>query len=289
MWLVYALVFALTTSFSVLIAKRIMRDVDEYLYLALSSLFALPFLFLIVIYFYQIPQVDEIFIRSIIISSGIGVLGAIFAYRAIRISDVSLVSPISAFNPVFTAIVSFLILKEFLSSKDIMGILLVCAGAYLLELSRVRKSLFSPVRALVSHKGVQLSFIAYFIWAITPIFEKTAIMHTTPQVPPFVSLVGFSISSIIFSSLAKARSKIKFTDIKGFIPVFLAIGFLGGLGQTTAMLAFSVGSLGLVTSIFKLSIIFTTILGWVLFKEQNIKNRLLGSSVMILGVIFLVV
>lgn len=288
MWFFYALSFALITSVSVLIAKRIMREIDEYLYLALSSLFSLPFLFLIVVYFYQIPKVDEVFVRSIFIGSSIGVVAAIFAYRAIKISDVSLISPVSAFNPIFTLIISFIFLGEVLTEKIVLGILLICMGAYLLELSRVKKDLLAPFKVLLAHKGIQFSLIAYFIWAITPIFEKTAIIHTTPQVPPFVSLVGFSFSTLVFLAISSKSIKVNLAKVKKLILVFLPLGVLGGLGQTTAMIAFSSGNLGAVTSIFKLSMIFTVILGYLFFREVNLKGRLLGSSVMLLGVILLV-
>lgn len=288
MWFPYAFTFAAITSVSIIIAKRVMSEIDEYLYLAVGNLFAIPFLLLIVIYFYEIPKIDEIFIRSVLISSAIGIVAAIFAYRAIRISEISLVSPISAFNPIFTAIVSLVLLGERITTKSVLGILIICLGAYLLELSKANRDYLKPLKSLLTNKGVQLSLAAYFLWAITPVFEKTAIFHTFPQVPPFVSLVGYGMSTTVFMSLAAVKSRPNFKKIKKFLLIFLVLGLLSGLGQTTAMIAFSSGNLGLVTAVFKLSMIFSVILGWVLFKEKNLRDRLLGSTVMLLGVILLV-
>lgn len=293
MWFFFALIFAFTSSISsFLIAKRVMKEMDEYLYLALSGIFTVPFLFLIVVYFYQIPQIDITFILAILASVTIGIFAAIFAYRAIRISEISLVSPISAFNPVFTALIAFIILREAITLEGSFGILLICAGAYLLELSKANGDFFKPIKSLLTNKGVQLSFVAYFIWAVTPIFEKTAIFHTTPQVPPFVSLVGLSFSTLIFMIInvyrsRKSLSKNNINKVKKFIPIFIAVGILGALGHASAMVAFSLGNLGLVTSMFKLSMIFAVVWGWLFFKEQNIKNRIVGSLVMLVGVILL--
>ena len=66
-------------------------------------------------------------------------------------------------------------------------------------------------------------------------------------------------------------------------------GFLGGVGMTSAFNAFNLGKLGLVTAVFKLSVIFTIVWGAIFFQEKNIRNRLLGSMVMLVGVILLVI
>lgn len=53
-------------------------------------------------------------------------------------------------------------------------------------------------------------------------------------------------------------------------------------------MAFSLTKLGYATAIFTLSMPFTVILGWLFFKEKDIKARFLGSVVMLIGVILLV-
>lgn len=288
MWFFFALSFALITSLSMIIAKRVMKELNEYTYLFLSGFFAIPFLFFIIKHFFQIPQIDRTFILSISIGVTIGVVAAAASYRAIRISEVSLVSSISAFNPVFTALISFIVLGESIGLRGLWGIALVCLGAYLLELSKLKNDLLAPFKNLLGDRGVQLSLLAYFLWAITPIFEKTAIKHTYPEVPPFASFAGLGLSTVIFFAVAFKPSKIPVKVIKKFIPIFLLLGVLGALGQTSAMIAFSSTNLGFATAIFKLSIIFTVIFGWLFFKEKNIKDRLLGSVVMLGGVLLLV-
>lgn len=288
MWFFFALTFAIASSFSTIIAKHVMREMDEYAYLLFTGIVTMPFLLAIILYFYQIPRVDSTFFLSLAAATAIGVVGAILAYRAIKISEISLVSPISAFNPVFTAIISFFALGEKIGPKGALGILLIVTGAYLLQVSKTKKGIFAPLVALATHKGVQLSFVAYFIWAVTPTFEKTAIFHTNPQVPPFASLVGMAMSTIIYGFLALKYSSKPIDLAKKYFRFFLLVGLLGGIGMAAAFTAFSLANLGFVTAIFKLSIIFTVILGWLFFKEKDIKDRLLGSLVMLAGVVLLV-
>lgn len=288
MWFLYAIMFAFITAVTVLIAKKIMQETGEYLYLFISNLLTLPFLFFIILTFYQIPKVDNTFWINTLISALLGLIGGILAYKAIKIEDISLVSPIAAFNPAFTALIALIFLNETVTLKGWLGIALICAGAYLLEISKSKEGIFKPLTHLFTNKGVQLSLVAYFLWAITPILQKTAILHTHPQVPPYTSFIGM-IGSVLLLTPAYFKSHsngFKFT--KKYLTLFLLLGILGGVGQLSAMIAFSSTNLGFATAVFKLSVIFTVILGWIFLREHNIKDRLLGSSVMLGGVLLLV-
>lgn len=289
MWFFSALIVALLTSISMILAKHIMKEMNERVYLFISNLFAIPLLFFIVIYFYRIPTIDNVFIISMILSTIIGVIAALLAYRAIRFSEISLVSPLSAFNPLVTAIFAFIILNEGFTNKASVGVVLICFGSYLLNLSQTRNGRwFAPVLYLFKNKWILMSFMAYFLWAITPLFEKIAILHTAPTTPPFVSLVGLISTNLIFGALSLKGYKSSINKIKKYIPLFLLIGVIGAIGQSLAMISFSLTNPGYSTAIFKLSIIFNVIFGWIFFKEQNIKDRLLGSMVMLGGVLLLV-
>lgn len=289
MWFPFALIFALVTSFGFIIAKKIMQEADEYFYLFLGGLFSLPVLLFIVLIFYEIPKVDEVFILVVAASSLMGVLAAVLAYRAIKISEVSLVASLSAFSPVFTAILAFLFLGELVGLKGWFGIFLVVLGAYLLELSRIKSGFLAPFKGLSTNRGVRYSIAAYFIWSITPVFEKTAILHTNPQVPPFAALVGMGVTTVAFGLLLPTLSKIRnpLRTARKFLPVLLLVGLLGGVGLASAFIAFSLTNLGFVSAVFRLSIIFTVVLGCIFFKERKIKDKLLGSLIMLIGVFLL--
>lgn len=288
MWYLYALTFAVASSFAAIIAKRGMRSLNEYQYLWLSGLFTIPFLLLIILYFYQIPSVDNVYILAVSGSIFLDIFAAIFAYRAIKIAEVSLVAPMAAFNPVFTALISWFVLHEVIQGKGILGILLICIGAYLLQVSKLNKDWLGPIKTLLNNQAVRLSLLAYFIWAVTPIFQKIAIAHTDPQVPPFVSLTGLVVTNIVFGIIAFKKTPLHFGQVREIMPLLLIVGVLAGVGQAAAFMAFSLTNLGYATAIFKLSMVFTVILGWLFFKEKNIKDRLLGSLVMLFGVYLLI-
>lgn len=289
MWFIFSLLFAFTTSVSIILAKKIMTGMNEYLFLFLSGIFTIPFLFLIIMFSYPIPKVDQTFWIDTGISTALNVLAGVLAYRAIRISEVSLISPVAAFNPIFTAIISFFTLREVITEKGWFGILLICVGAYLLQRSKLTRNFFEPIKLFFNNRAIRLSLLAYFIWALTPIFQKVSIIHTYPEVPPYASFIGLTGTTLIYAFPAIVYSNnVKFLIKKNFKRLLL-FALLGAVGQAAAFSAFSLTSVGLATALFKLSIIFSVVLGWIFFKEHDIKSRLAGSLVMLSGVALLVI
>lgn len=287
MWFFYALTFAIISSVINLLAKKILGQVNEYLYLWLTGLCTIPFLFLIIITFYRFPNFDMKFILFMAISITLDVIAGVAAYKAIKLSEISLVAPIAAFNPVFTALISMLTLHEIISFNGWVGIILVCFGAFFMQSISTKKSFYAPVKAFFYEKGIRLSLLAYFIWAITPTLQKMAIFHTYPQTPPFIALVGI-LGANVFFGLKATRSRFSLKSISKFIPLFIFVGFLTAIGQAAAQIAFSMANLGFATAIFKLSIIFTVILSGVFLREHHIKKRLVASMIMLIGVYLLV-
>ncbi|WP_461829308.1 EamA family transporter [Aquifex sp.] len=65
-----------------------------------------------------------------------GFLGLLVYYKAIKVGDVSIVAPVAASSPLFSALLAAIILGESLTPLKIVGSLLVIAGIVLLSYSR---------------------------------------------------------------------------------------------------------------------------------------------------------
>jgi len=288
MWFWLALGFALVSSISTLILKVTLKKADEYLVAWLSVLFNLPYLFLILVLFFQIPRIESPFIWMVLVSAGLDFGAWIFSLKSLKMADISLVAPISAFNPVFTTLFSFFLLGEAPSARGLLGIIVVVSGAYLLRLDLIKKGILEPIKQLVVQRGLRLAMLATLIWSITPIFQKKAIFATNPQTPVFVSLISTSLLTMAYFPLVlKKTKKLKF-QIKSFYKIFLVLGLLGGVGATLALTAFRLTNLGYVSAIFKLSMIFNVTWGHLFLKEKNIKSRLLGALVMFIGMLLII-
>lgn len=287
MWFLYSLYFALWSSIATSIIKKLTGRADPFALMFIIPLFILPFMFVIVLLTGGIPKVQPVFYPLMIASGVIDTVAFVSSFYAVKLSAISLISPISSFNPVFTAIIAFIFLNETLSPLKLLGIIVIVLGSYLLNITDIKGGLLLPFKKLFSDRGVQLFLLANFLWGVTPVFQKKAIFATSPLVPMFPAFIGALLVTLFISPFSIKRGGIKEVTKKNF-GWFLLLGPFSALSQLASFTAFSLINVGIATSIFKLSTLFTILWGWLFFEEKRIKERLLGASVMIIGTILLV-
>lgn len=288
MWMAFALFFAFWSSVSISISKRILKDTTMSVFLAFENIFIiLAMLFILV--FRGMPKIDNVFLIMVFIAGLINIFASLAVYKAIKIAPISLLAPLSAFNPVATTILASFFLRENPTFSQFFGILLIVVGSYLLNIADVKKGIFVPFQSLFQNSGVRLYLLANILWAITPIFEKTAIFHTTPKDPLFVSFGEGLFLTVVFTAFIMPNIKTAFFQFKKNAWLYILPAPISALSLWGAFTAFSLTNVGSVTAIFKLSILFTILLGWLFFQEKRIKERFLGASVMVLGTILLVI
>ena len=288
MWVAYSLFFAFWTSIGILILKRLTPNFKPASLTLIGNLFTIPCMLILILVLFQIPQTTIEFYKLILISAVFDSIAAITYFKALTISPISLISPISSFNPIFTLIFASIFLNENPTPIKLLGIVVIVLGSYLLNLSSIKKGLLKPLTDLFSNRGVQLFLVANLIWGLTPIFQKQAIFETTPQVPLFAALIGGVIVSILIFPLA-FKEKVYRVPIKKYSKWFLILGPMTALATLAAFTAFTLTNVAYVTAIFKLSTLFTVILGAVFLHEKRIKERFLGAAVMVAGTILIAI
>lgn len=287
MWFFFALYFAIWTSIASIITKRIVKGVDPGLVIFIGNIFTIPFAFVFLL-FIGIPKVSDGFYLLLLQSSLLDVIAFLAAIWALRISPISLVSPVQAFNPIFATVIATFFLQEVPTPNKLLGIIVIVGGAYLLNIQDIKRGLLLPFIKLFSDRGVQLSLLASFIWGITPVFQKKAILLTSPVNPFFPSFVGIVFVGCLITPLIFKKIKDVPVAIKNNLIWFLILAIFSVAAGYAAFTAFSQTNVGYATAVFKLSTIFTVLWGALFFKEKRIKERLLGASVMLIGVVLLV-
>lgn len=285
MWFELSLFFALATSISLQISKHVIKDIKPIHFAVIVNLLTLPFTFILLLMM-KIPIVSFEFYKLLIFSAILDSIAAYSSYKALTLSPVSLLAPISSFNPVFTLFFASIFLNEQPTLLKFIGILIIVLGSYLLNISNIKEGLLKPFTKLFSDKGVQLFLLANFCWGITPIFQKQAILLTNPQTPLYAAFVGSIFVTLMLFPFA-LKQKFDVNSIKKSTKWLLILGILSTLAALAAFTAFSQTNVAYSTAIFKLSTLFSVILGAVLFKEKRVKERFLGASVMVLGTILL--
>ncbi|MCB0335964.1 MAG: EamA family transporter [Bdellovibrionales bacterium] len=213
--------------------------------------------------------------------SAIDYIALLLYVKALRMSDISLVSPITAFTPFFILFVGPLINGQIPSSIGSLGVLLVVAGSYVMSLSKAREGVFAPIRALVFEPGCRLMIFASVAWAITSSFHSKGIDLSNPLTYSFVKGAMLSIALAITCLFRIPEWPQQLRGGMKLLGALAACSFLADMGMLFAMK----GALVVyVISIKRSSILLNVLVGAWLFKEKNIVERLLGSLFILAGV-----
>jgi uncharacterized membrane protein len=289
MWFYLALYFALWTAVFTVLVKKLTKTIDPLVFLLITYIFYIPLAFLCVLFTGGIPQVAENGYVYMVIAGVLDALAFIASTIAIKRSSISLLAPISSFNPVFTTLFAIVGLGEIPTLTKWVGIIIIVIGAYLLNIQVIKEGMLMPFKKLFTDKAVQLFLFANVIWGLTPIFQKQSLLTTTPHAPLFVSLIGFFVMTLsILPFVYKKVSTIPSFVLQNHNAFWFLLIAVGGVSSTAAAFTvFSLTNVGYATAVFKLSVLFTVVGGALFFKEKNIKQRLIASVVMLLGTMLL--
>ena len=283
LWLLFAVIGALFKSLADLLSKKLLRNRDEYIVMWSRPAFAVPILLLILL-FIEIPKTDATFWLAVLIGAPINVIALLLYMRSIKISPLSLTIPMLGTTPIFILLVSYILLKEIPSIKGIIGIFIVVFGAYILGMDPNKKEFLAPFKSLIKEKGPMLMLIVAFIFSITATIGKVGMLHSNAL---FFTFTYITVMALIFSIIILYKSKKNFYQIKKNFFKFSLMGILMVAEFVFILTAFKYALVNYVISAKRASILFSVIFGFMFFKEKNIKERLLGAVIIIIGLIII--
>lgn len=132
MWKYYALLSALFAALTAIFAKIGVKNINSDLATAIRTVVILFVAWGIVFFGNHLQGVRELTRTNwifLILSGTATGLSWIFYFKAIQLGEVSRVAPIDKLSVVFTILLAFLLLKEPLTPRIILGGLLITAGA----------------------------------------------------------------------------------------------------------------------------------------------------------------
>jgi uncharacterized membrane protein len=285
-WFVYAFVCALSLATADALSKKILDDnVDPSIVAWVRVGYAVPFM-VIIIPFIDKPELDGVFYMATFMAIPFDMIALLLYMKAIKVSPLSLTLPFLSLTPVFLIGTSYIILGERPDRSGFIGIILVVIGAYLLNVHTISRGLFEPFKAIAKEQGSVLMIIVAFTFSIGVCFGKIAIQHSDPI---FFSIVySFLLSFFLFLVISFKTKRFFSKAISRPVP-FLLIGILITIMVITHVKAINLVEVSYMISVKRLSIIFGVIYGVVFFKETNIKERFLGATVMVSGIIMITV
>jgi len=288
MWAILALTAAFLTSFNPILYKRILVNASPLVAVWGVIGLALPLLALSTFAIDStLPRVDWLFILAALGSATLNALAHVSSARSLKLADASLVTPLLTFSPIFTLVISIIFLGETPDAQGFFGVALVLVGAY--WLNRGPGASWSiPFKAISAKPGVTLVLLAGLLWAITPILEKLATQHTAPESPRLVALTVNGALVGLLTPIVIRRGRLSLEALARRKREWWVAAAVAATAPILGFTAFSLGPVGYVTALFRLSTVFTVLWGTWLLREPGFRHRLPASGVMVAGTILIV-
>ena len=285
LWFCLSLAAAIFLATSDALSKIALKDCGDEI-VAWAKWGGAAFFLLFLLPFIEIPSLDATFWMVTALAIPLEVTAILFYVRAIKISPLSLTIPFLALTPLFLLVTSFIILGERPSSRGVAGILLIVIGAYTLNLDKSRQGLLAPFKAVRREKGSLLMIAVAFIYSITSSLGKIAVLHSSPLF--FAVLYTALLAAALFPFVAGKKSS-SLEAVKKRPYLLISSGIFYCLMIVAHFAAIRLVEVSYMVSVKRTSLLLSVLYGWILFREVNIKERFLGSVLMLAGLFLITV
>ena len=269
MWLVFAFASAIFAGLTAILAKIGVKNVDSNVATAIRTVIIVIFAFFMT--FLTKGYESELTLKSLtfLILSGISTgLSWLCYFKALQIGDVNKVAPIDKSSTVLTMILAFIFLNEQLTLTKIAGMIMIGAGTYFM----IEKKANMENKNFKKNSWLIYAVLSAVFAAITSLLGKVGITGIESNYGTAIRSAVVLVMAWIVVFTAKKQMEVRNIDKKTFIFLVLS-GITTGLSWLTMYRALQEGQASVVVAIDKLSILFTVVFSYVVFKEKlNIKS-----------------
>lgn len=286
--ILFALISAFLFGLQDVLKKRVLKKEDSFEFLTL--LYIVSFLLLLPFSFKLSFDLSFNVVFLIVLRSLIMIVAIVSFTKALKYLPISTVLPLSNFKPVFALIFAFFFLAEKISLFQILGVLIIISGSYILDSNGSIKKYRRPLKALIRSKYVHYILAFSVFYSLGAILSKT-ILYSTDSFSllfyhSFFSMIIYLMIRFVYNRSIKDLRK--GWDLAG-VWIFL-IAILGVGASYVSFLAFASADskVAIIVPIIQLSTLIG-VLGGVFFKEDHILIKSVACILMIIGVLLLVV
>lgn len=285
MSIILALLAALFASFTAILAKVGIENVNSNLATAIRTIVVLIMAFLIVIITGQLDNIPQISTSALwfILFSGLATgFSWLFFFKALAIGDVSKVVPIDKSSVVLTIIFSILVLGEPAEPHVLTGGAIIAIGTFILIGKNEDKKRFSG-----SQRYIVYAIIAAVFAALTSILAKIGMENVDSNLATFLRTIVILVFTWAIVFFQGTHKKLNSISKKGYLFLVLS-GVATGLSWLCYFAAIAMGKVSIVAPIDKFSVVITMVLSFTILKEKAAKHTIIGGIVITMGTILLI-
>jgi drug/metabolite transporter (DMT)-like permease len=220
-----------------------------------------------------------------VLIGGFGAFGNGFLIKALEKGDISVLGPINSYKSLVGILAGIVLLGEMPGIWGMAGVILIIYGSYfILDTTEDRFTW-----KLLKRTEIQYRFFALILTAIEAVFVKKVILISSTTIAciswcwfgTFFSLLFL----LIYNFNPKTElGKFQFKDLGKMVSLVICAGTM----LITTTYVFDHMPVGYALSLFQLSTIGSVLLGHKVFDEQDIRKKLLGSVIMIVGSVIII-
>ena len=245
---------------------------------------SIPFFF-----FIDYNTINASNLSVLLIKSVVGVAAFLCVMTALKNLQISNALPLLALTPGFVAVFAFLFLGEGLKFYEVLGLISLIAGTYILESKNLKEIIF-PITVFLKSRYHQYIIAALLLFTASSVMDKllvskmdlTPISFTAFQHIYFASLL-FIIYFAFKGKLVDHSSRVNKTDVLWILLIsVLTIGY-----RFTQIVSVSIASVALTLAVKRTSVLWATIIGGKIFKDTNLLKKTIAVLFILLGAILI--
>lgn len=286
LWLLLSSGTALCEALKDVTSKQALKSLDEYSVLLGFSLIGACLMGSFMLATEGLPTLGPDYGKALLVGGSLNILAFTLYFRAIKTADLSLTVPLVTLTPLFLLVTSPIIVGEWPTAWDAVGVVFLIVGSYVLNLKPSQGFTLAPLQAIATNAGSRTMVGVAFIWSITSNFDKVGTLNSSSLFWGMSLLATIAIGMVPFVAqriwhqglhavISPMGSQAKFIVLAG---IFIAVGI------SLQFAALTMAPVAQVVAVKRMSTLISVGFGYFLFGETGLQERLLGAAIMVSGV-----
>jgi len=236
-------------------------------------------------FLFGIPHLDKIFWIAVVARILVDTCAFTLYVKGIQLSPLSLTIPMISLTPLFLIITSFLINHLLPNFLGVAGVFTIVFGIYFLNFDHDTKHILSPFFSIWREKGVLYVTLAAILFSVVVSLQKLAIDHSNPYFYTafFQLLWATCLTPVVY--IVNRQGFLKLFRPKMMKELFPA-GAFDAVQNFAENLALLFGLPVYVKAVGNTNILFSSIFGWIFFKEK-IHKHVIPTIIIVIGIILI--
>jgi drug/metabolite transporter (DMT)-like permease len=286
-WYVFAIISAIFSAIAAISEKKALFKEFALNFSAvfgiITFVLALPFFFLV-----DYSKVSLIAVLVLLFKVFLGAFAFLCVMKGLKDLEISSALPLLVLTPGLVAIFAFIFLGENLKHLEILGLILLTIGIYILGLKKDQKIL-EPFKIFAKSKKHYPLILALLIFTITALLDKILLSNFKLPVNAFMGFQHLfsAIFMLSFVFLFGKPSELKKTFKKSFFIIFLVSAFTI-IYRYAEIMSIKSAPVALAIAIKRTSVFFAVLIGGQLFKDKSYLVRIIATAIMVIGAMLIV-